>query len=312
MAQSISKIDCDNFCSALLNYLNQGVYFVDRQRRIIYWNLKAEQITGYQAEEVIGKHCSDNILAHITEEGQKCCDNNDLCPLLKVLNTRNSYEGDFYFKHRDGYRVLVHIKSFPVFDNNQNIIGVGEIFYDNSEINDLNLRIKELEQLALLDTLTRIGNRRYIEMQLRSRLNEYERFGWQFGILFIDIDYFKKINDHFGHNVGDSVLKMVANVLIKNSRSFDLVGRWGGDEFIVMVPNVNDSQLYTIAHKFKNLIAFSDLKINSAVINITVSVGATLSQPKDTLKTIIKRADRLMYESKNNGRDRVAADFEIT
>ncbi|MGQ9818158.1 MAG: sensor domain-containing diguanylate cyclase, partial [bacterium] len=254
-----------------------------------------------KAEEIIGKHCSDDILVHITEEGHKCCDNNDLCPLLKVLNTRNSYEGDFYFKHRDGYRVLVHIKSFPVFDNNQNIIGVREIFYDNSEINGLNSRIKELEQLALLDTLTRIGNRRYIEIQLRSRLNEYNRFGWQFGFLFIDIDHFKKINDHFGHNVGDRVLKMVANVLIKNCRSFDLAGRWGGEEFIVIVPHINDNQLYTIAHKFKHLIAFSSLKIDSNIINVTVSIGATLSQPKDTLKSIIKRTDRLMYESKKMG-----------
>ncbi len=312
MAQSISKIDCDNYCSALLTQLNHAVYFVDQERKIIYWSAKAEQITGYKAEEIIGKHCSDNILAHINEEGQKCCDNPDTCPLLKALNSKTTYEGDLYFKHLDGYRVLVHIKTFPVFDNNQNIIGAGEIFYDNSEVDGLNLRIKELEQLALLDSLTRIANRRYIEIQLHSRLNEYKRFGWQFGLLFIDIDHFKKVNDQFGHDVGDKVLKMVANVLIKNSRSFDLAGRWGGEEFIVLVPNVNDSQLYTIAHKFKNLVAFSHLKINSTTINVTVSIGATLSQPKDTPEVNDKRADRLMYESKKNGRNRVSVDFEIT
>ncbi len=312
MAQSISKIDCDNYCSALLTQLNHAVYFVDQERRIIYWSAKAEEITGYSAEEVIGKHCFNDILAHINEEGQKCCDNPDTCPLLKVLNSKTTYEGDLYFKHREGYRVLVHIKTFPVFDSNQNIIGAGEIFYDNSEVDDLNLKIKELEQMALLDSLTRIANRRYIEIQLHSRLNEYKRFGWQFGLLFIDIDHFKKVNDQYGHDAGDKVLKMVANVLIKNSRSFDLAGRWGGEEFIVLVPNVNDSQLYTIAHKFKNLVAFSHLKINSATINVTVSIGATLSQPKDTLRSIIKRADRLMYESKKNGRNRVSVDFEIT
>lgn len=312
MAQSISKIDCDNFCSALLNQLNHAVYFVDQERKIIYWSAKAEKITGYSEEEIIGKHCSDNILAHINEEGQKCCDNPDSCPLLKTLNSNTTYEGDLYFKHRDGYRVLVHIKTFPVLDSNQNIIGAGEIFYDNSEIDNLNLKIKELERLALLDSLTRIANRRYIEIQLHSRLNEYKRFGWQFGVLFMDIDFFKGINDKYGHETGDRVLKMIANLLIKNSRSFDLVGRWGGDEFIVIVPNVNETQLYTIAHKFRNLILLSNFKVNSATIAVTVSIGVTLSQTKDTLKSLIKRADRLMYESKNNGRNRVTVDFEIT
>lgn len=312
MAQSISKIDCDNYCSALLTQLNQAVYFVDQERKIIYWSEKAEQITGYSAEEIIGRHCGDNFLAHINEAGQKCCDNPDICPLLKALNSKTTYEDDLYFKHREGYRVLVHIKTFPVFDSNQNIIGAGEIFYDNSEVNELNLRIEELEQLALLDNLTGIANRRYIEIQLHSRLNEYKRFGWQFGLLFIDIDHFKKVNDQHGHDAGDKVLKMVANVLIKNSRSFDLAGRWGGEEFILIVANVNAEQLYVIAHKFRNLINLSNFRIDSNFLNITVSIGATLVHAKDTTKTIVSRADRLMYESKKKGRNQVSVDFEIT
>ncbi len=204
------------------------------------------------------------------------------------------------------------IKAFPVRDKEQKIIGAIEIFDANSERNALNLRIKELEKLALLDSLTRIANRRFIEMQLSSRINEFKRFGWQFGIMFIDIDHFKLVNDRYGHEIGDRVLKMVSNTLLENSRSFDLVGRWGGEEFIVIAPNVNETQLYTIAHKFKNLIALSNLKINSDIISVTVSIGVTLSRQKDTLKSIIKRADKLMYQSKKNGRDKVTTDFEIT
>ncbi len=312
MAQSISGLNCQSFCETLLESLNHGVYFVDLNRKITYWNKKAEEITGYKAEEVNGKSCADNILVHINEEGKNCCDNPEFCPILKAINLRSTYETDLYFKHRDGYRVLVHIKTSPVFDEDKNLIGALEIFYDNSEIDDLNFRIQELERLALIDSLTKIANRRYIEMQLHSRLNEYKRFGWQFGLLFIDIDHFKRINDTYGHDIGDKVLKMVANVLIKNSRSFDLAGRWGGEEFIVIVPNVTDTQLYTIAHKFKNLVALSNLRINSDYINVTVSIGATLVKEKDTLKSIIKRADKLMYQSKQNGRNKVTTDFEIS
>ncbi len=312
MVEPISNLDCHYFCRTLLGNLTHGVYFVDIDGKIIYWNYSAEKITGFKAEEVLGKSCSDNILVHINEQGENCCGKPSLCPIANVRNTRAIYEGDLYMRHRDGYRVLIHIKTIPVLDDNQNLAGIVEIFHDNAEMDGLNSKVKELEKMALLDSLTKIANRRYIEMQLRSRLNEFKRFGWQFGILFIDIDLFKNVNDQYGHQVGDNVLRMIASILAKNSRSFDLVGRWGGEEFIVIVPNVIETQLYTIAHKYKNLIALSNLKLNSEQIGVTVSVGATLSQPKDTFKSIIKRADRLMYQSKKNGRNRITADFEIT
>ncbi len=302
---------CEHY-KTLSDNLNQGVYFLDKDRKIIYWNNAAEKITGYLAEEVIGKSCADDVLVHINEQGKNLCQNCELCPVASVFTTGNAYEGELYLRHREGYRILVSIKAFPVKNNEQKIIGAIEIFDADSERDTLNLRIKELEKLALLDSLTMIANRRFIEMQLSSRINEYKRFGWQFGVLFIDIDYFKLVNDRYGHDTGDRVLKMIANVLVKNSRSFDLVGRWGGEEFIVIVSNVNEGQLYTIAHKFKNLIAFSTLKSNSDLINVTVSIGATPVRQKDTLRSIIKRADKLMYQSKQNGRNKVTTDFEIT
>ena len=296
----------------LTENLNQGVYFLDKDKKIIYWNQTAERITGYKAEEIIGKSCSDGILMHINEDGKNLCNDCNLCPVAIVINSGEVYDGELYIRHKDGYRILVHTNVFPVRNDGKEIIGAIEIFYDDSERNELKLRIQELEKMALLDSLTKIANRRFIEMQLSSRINEFKRFGWQFGIMFIDIDLFKLVNDRYGHEVGDRVLKMVANTLVENSRSFDLVGRWGGEEFIVIVPNVNETQLYTIAHKFKNLIALSNLKINSDIISVTVSIGVTLSRQKDTLKSIIKRADKLMYQSKKNGRNKVTADFEIT
>lgn len=312
MAQPIPGLDCDSFCQVLLENLNQGVYFVDTRRRITYWNAKAEQITGYSASEVSGKSCAENILVHIDENGKNCCTDSEFCPISKVFHNHKPFETDLYIKHRDGFRVLVHIRTIPVFDNKQNIVGAVEIFYDNSEVDGLNSKIQELEKLALLDSLTKIANRRYIETQLHSRINEFRRFGWRFGLLFIDIDHFKQINDTYGHDVGDKLLKMLGSLLAKNSRSFDLVGRWGGEEFIMIIPNVSDTQLYTIAHKFKNLIALSNLRVNSDFINVTVSIGATLVRENDTLKSIIKRADKLMYQSKQNGRNRVTTDFEIS
>ncbi|MGB9721772.1 MAG: diguanylate cyclase [bacterium] len=299
------------YYKTLLENCDYGVYFVDKDKRITYWNPAAERITGFKAEEVLEKSCNNGFLMHINEQGQNLCNNCKLCPISISIENGIEYNKELYLHHREGHRILVHVRTLPVKDENQKVIGAVEIFYDDAEKNALRLRIQELEKLALIDGLTKIANRRLIEINLSSRLNEFKRFGWQFGLMFIDIDHFKNVNDKYGHEIGDRVLKMVANTLLENSRSFDLVGRWGGEEFIAIVPNVNETQLYTIAHKFKNLIALSNLRINSDIISVTVSIGVTLSRQKDTLKSIIKRADRLMYHSKKNGRNKVTADFEI-
>mgnify|MGYP000206356874 FL=1 len=205
---------CEHY-KTLTENLNHGVYFLDKDKKIIYWNQTAERITGYKAEEMIGKSCSDGFLMHIKEEGKNLCNNCNLCPVAIVIDSGEVYDGELYIKHKDGYRILVHTKVFPVRNDGKEIIGAIEIFYDDSERNELKLRIQELEKMALLDSLTKIANRRFIEMQLSSRINEFKRFGWQFGIMFIDIDHFKLVNDRYGHEIGDRVLKMVSNTLLK-------------------------------------------------------------------------------------------------
>lgn len=118
-------------------------------------------------------------------------------------------------------------------------------------------------------------------------------------MLFIDIDHFKSINDNFGHRVGDKVLKMVAMVLLKNIRSFDTVGRWGGEEFIIIVLNVNKKRLMKIANKLRILVQSSTfpLRRKKSIMRVTISIGAAISQPIDTVKSLIQRADKLMSEA---------------
>lgn len=118
-------------------------------------------------------------------------------------------------------------------------------------------------------------------------------------MLFIDIDHFKSINDNFGHRVGDKVLKMVAMVLLKNIRSFDTVGRWGGEEFIIIGLNVNKKRLMKIANKLRILVQSSTfpLRRKKSIMRVTISIGAAISQPIDTVKSLIQRADKLMSEA---------------
>ena len=283
-----------DFYKSILDNLSDGVYFVDRERRISYWNKGAERITGHRSGEVVGSFCGDNILNYVDGQGVELC--RELCPLARAMLEGTNQEAEVYLKHKDGHRVLVSVRGAPLRDSKGEIIGAVEIFSDISAKDELTQRLEELRKIALLDPLTGTGNRRLVEIGLNSRLDELRRYSWKFGLFFIDIDHFKEVNDLYGHEVGDLVLKMVAGTFIKNARSFDLVGRWGGEEFVAVIVNVTREKLFHVAQRYRVLVGESSLAVGKDRVNVTISIGATLARPDDSSETLVKIADQLMYQ----------------
>lgn len=297
----------DKFFKKIVDDLYDGVYFVDKRRKIIYWNKGAENLTGYSKEEVLGKYCKDNILFHVDVNGNRLCDT-ELCPALKVIKTGIPSEEELFYHHKEGHRVRVLSQTKPIYNLNGKIVGAIEIFSSNNGNYYPIQLIRKLQELALLDPLTKVGNRRFGEINLQSKLNELKRYHWSFGVLFIDIDFFKKINDLYGHEIGDNVLKMVAKTLVNSLRSFDIVCRWGGEEFLTLITNVDEDELFSIGNKLLRLVEKSSLSLDSSNLNVTISVGATLAKNDDTEDSILRRADQLMYTSKSAGRNRISMD----
>jgi len=165
-------------------------------------------------------------------------------------------------------------------------------------------RLVEMERLALLDSLTGLGNRRYLEARLHARLEEFRRNGWPFGILFIDIDFFKKFNDQRGHEFGDRVLKMVGMTLSESSRLFDSIGRWGGEEFLAILANADEKKLLEIAERFRALVSRTGLP-EIDMHSLTVSIGGTVVASGDSMESLLRRADEKLYLAKATGRNRV-------
>jgi diguanylate cyclase (GGDEF)-like protein/PAS domain S-box-containing protein len=283
--------------------LNDGLYFVDRDRIINYWNKAAEKISGFTAEEVVGRSCSDNILNHVDSEGNSLCRGN--CPLSDSMKDKIPREVKVYLHHKDSHRVPVSARTSVLTDDDGKVIGGVELFTDisNQEANEL--RVKELEKLALLDDLTQLVNRNYINREVQSRFEENKRLKIPFGILFIDIDNFKIFNDKYGHDIGDAVLKLVAKTFVANGRPFDLFGRWGGEEFVGIIRNMNKKDLEVLGNRLRILVGKSHIIHDNENINVTLSVGATLVKDDDTIESLIKRADSLMYKSKQAGKNRL-------
>ncbi len=143
---------------------------------------------------------------------------------------------------------------------------------------------------------------------MQARFEKKKRLNMTFGILFIDIDHFKKFNDTYGHDIGDDVLKFVANTFIANARPFDLFGRWGGEEFLGIIKNINNHDLKVIGNRLRLLIQNSYIMHENEKLSVTISIGASLVKKNDTIDSIIKRADVLLYESKASGRNYLTID----
>ncbi len=172
----------------------------------------------------------------------------------------------------------------------------------------LELKNKELEIMASRDTLTGLHNRLYLEDLIFLELKKTERYGYPFSIILLDIDHFKQINDCYGHQTGDIVLKQLAGLLKKNSREADILFRFGGEEFLILCPNSNRQNVFSFAEKLRQKIEREPFP---TVKHITASFGHTTHTTNDTIETLIERADTALYKAKESGRNQVQPQEHI-
>lgn len=286
----------------IFNNLLNGVYCVDTDRKITYWNKAAEEMSGYRMDEVICKSCRDDILIH-AKNYEILCDSH--CPLLSTMGDSEPITVSVRLRHRNGYRIPVLVRCLPILDDDDKVAGAIEIFsrvYDEDEIDR---RLDELGSLAYLDALTKIPNRRCAEESLADALQAYHTKGRPFAIAMADIDFFKRVNDTYGHDVGDVALKAIADVLRTNVRSMDLVARWGGEEFLILLQNVCAEGLAEKIEFLRKEVESCAIEVGDENIHVTMSFGCALPEAGDTAKTLVERGDVCLYESKQAGRNRV-------
>ncbi len=288
----------DSFYKSLLQCLHDGVYMVDMERRIMFWNQSAEAMTGYTAEEVMGRFCGDGLLQHVDMNGNPLCGNG--CPLLATIEDGNPRQADVFFKHKNGHRVPVRVTADCVHDGNGKLIGAVETFIDITPHLQDRKKIKELSEKANRDTLTGLYNRTALDMFLQDAFSHWESYQESFGVLFIDMDDLKQINDQLGHFMGDMAILAVANTLKSCFRDDDIIARWGGDEFLIILRNVNQPLLEQLEQKADAIIRQTQLPGCHDWDMLSASVGGAIIQPGDTLKTLVGRADTLMYERKKS------------
>lgn len=281
--------------------LAEGVYYVDNSRQILFWNAAAERLSGHKAADVVGRRCYDHVLRHVDEAGNELCFS--VCPLAATVVDGQARQACVYLHHKEGHRQAVRVTTLPVRNASGAIVGAAEIFSDGGEQARVRERLEELERQALIDPLTAVGNRRFLEMTLTMRSEELGRYGWPYGILLLDLDRFKRINHRYGHEIGDKALKMVASTLVHCSRGTDAVGRWGGDEFMVVIANATVASLQAASERVRSLIERSTVEADSGPTRATVSIGGVLASPDTSIAELLQAVDRRMNAAKSRGRN---------
>ncbi len=178
------------------------------------------------------------------------------------------------------------------------LIGAAAIYryYELSKYN------KKLLYLSQTDILTKLYNRTKIDQALNIQMERAKRTQRHFAVLLLDIDFFKKVNDTLGHPVGDAVLIQLANIAKQSIRSYDIIGRWGGEEFLVLCPESTLQEAQQVAQRIRTHIKNAHFSTNTIH---TISIGVAMMREEDTPNTLIARADKALYRAKDEGRDRV-------
>lgn len=244
-------------------------------------------LTGYSLKELVGKKHS--ILRH-ADQGVKQYDE-----LWNEITQCKIWNGELQNRHKNGTKFWTKLHIQPLHNN------VGEKIGYQALREDITNR-KKLEVLASYDKLTGIHNRTKFDVLIEHEMDRFKRYGESFSLAIFDLDHFKQVNDTYGHLAGDDVLVKCANVMKGSIRTSDILARWGGEEFVLLLPHTNSEEAVGVVDKIRQKI--ENISFGS-VGKVTTSCGVSQVKADETLNVLFKRVDDALYEVKKNGRNHV-------
>ena len=278
----------------MFDQFHEAIYIVDNQRQILYFNPVAEQLSGFSRLEMEHTYCFDNKLNHIDEQGNRLCIEG--CPLVESIKHNRNEDHNVYMHHKSGYRVGVHVRTIPHHDLSGQVDGAIEVFSQTSNHNLILEELKIREALAYIDPVTSTFNRHYLKNELLKILEVHK--DKEIGVVFLDIDEFKHFNDNFGHDVGDAILLGVSKSISLNLPNQDILVRYGGDEFVVILFANTKEEIVATINKLSMLLKATIIRKDLQEYKVQVSMGLSFRNEQEDLTLVIARADRAMYAAK--------------
>jgi diguanylate cyclase (GGDEF)-like protein/PAS domain S-box-containing protein len=286
--------------SALENTL-AAVAITDPQGVVEYVNPAFEQITGYRRSEVLRRPLVlKGVAAALSEMPAE---------MRALLSAGGHWQGEIENRRLDGEPFFVDLAVSPILDRQGQVANIIWTQHNITERKRLEQRVKEanreLAALAIKDALTGVYNRRYLETSLHNEVCRARRYRLAFSLLMMDVDRFKELNDRFGHAFGDFVLKTVAWLIRQASREPDILTRYGGEEFCLLLPNTDREGSRYFGERIRTVVANHLFQADGQSAQVTISLGAaTLGDPEvEDAHDLLERADRALYRAKGRGRN---------
>jgi len=290
------------FPARMLEYMRDGVIFVDSLLRIGGWNTAMERLSGIAASSVLARRWSPSLL-RLQNERHQSLDEED-CPLVSAVRYGVQSLRRLVLGGISGRRLVVDVHAIPVGDDQDHVIGAVMLVHDASPETSLEEQCQRLYQKASQDPLTQVANRAELDRVLPAFLTEHQQRGLPCSLIICDLDHFKRVNDTYGHQAGDAVIITFARLLKNTARPGDLVARYGGEEFVVLCANCTNAAAAQRAEYLRQKLAAIPQDAMQGR-TVTASFGVTALQPGDTPESIMRRADRALLLAKAYGRNQV-------
>jgi len=290
----------------VLESLYDGFYIVDAEKRILVWNRGMDRLFGKTHREMLHTNWSSEAIGYVNGAGKPLLEQETA--MYRALADEHALNVNSEIINADGQPIRVELQTVPLFNAAGELQGALEIVRNQSGTTRRPQEYIELKKAASKDPLTNVANRGELETQLTVLATKYVASGYRdpYSVIFMDIDCFKPINDTYGHAAGDNVLVGVAQLAVKEMFSGETVGRYGGEEFVVLCPHTD---LETAIRKAERLrIALSETVFED--LNgqfVTASMGVAQAEPGDSVESVVKRADKALYEAKESGRNRTCS-----
>lgn len=296
LKQSIHELD------DLYNNAPCGYHSVDAEGRIVKINRTELSWLGYSREEVIGRPFIAFLSPDSKDEYKKNFGRYKQSGVQKDI--------ELELVQKDGIRRPILLNSTAIYDEHSDFVRSRSTIVD---ITDRKKLEQELIRQAHKDFLTGLNNRRNFNKLADREFETCQRLNAPMGLLFFDIDDFKTVNDSYGHHTGDLVLRAVGDCCVRTLRKIDILGRWGGEEFVALLPGVTGDDVREAAERLRT--ALSQVRLSTEQgepVSFTVSVGATCSKSSDSsTSSLLKRADLALYLAKSEGKNCVMVDSDI-
>lgn len=294
-----------NITEKMIKFSAVPIFVLDKNHVVTNWNKACEKMTGITGQRVVGtrehwrgfypseRAClADLVLDAAYDSFPKFYEAFDTSTFL-----HDGVRSEGWFDNVGGKRRYLIFDAVPIYNRAKELVAVIETLQDISERKKLG---EELERLATTDALTGLHNRHRFNELLEQEVARAKRYHTPLSLIMFDLDYFKNINDTYGHAVGDQVLRAVADIIRKNVRSTDWVGRWGGEEFMVLCPEATEKDAVFTAEKLRGLVESHTFE---TVKTITISCGVTRFKAPDSVDVFVSRADDGLYRAKDKGRN---------